>query len=132
MHDAWKGQEENQHDWEDVDQWETPRVLFQVRCYHFVWFFYGCEISEDGLHKEPQDNNITEAVEPTLTPREVQRKALLQLSNENPEHNEVDDKEEDVQKPKKVVPRVIHLFSKRNIIPNHVHQHRDLKKREPS
>ena len=84
------------------------------------------------MHKEPTDNNITEAVEPTLTPTEVQGKALLQLSNENPEDNEVDDKEEDVQKPKKVVTRVIHLFTKRDIIPNHVHEHRDLKNRESS
>jgi hypothetical protein len=52
------------------------------------------------------------------------------LSNENPEDNEVDDKEEDVQKPYKVVPIVIYHFSKHNFISYHVHEHHDLKKHE--
>ena len=64
------------------------------------------------------------------TPREVKRKALLQLSNEDQEYNEIDDKEDDIQKPDKIVPIVIHLFGKQIFIFHHICEHHDLKKHE--
>ena len=52
------------------------------------------------------------------------------MSNEDPENNEIDDKEDDIQKPHKIVSIVIYLFCNQIFIIHHVREHHDLKKHE--